>query len=121
MARLLVLFAVLAVGLLFGFVFLNSYWARKQLNRSRLTRSKLSKWFKRADPAPVTEKDVTHLLVLWWTVLSGMIGAFSSTLLVRGIQPFRILIAASVCAAFGGWLTHHLRAGFVEKKSQKEN
>ena len=117
MARIVIVLAVLLGGLIFGFVFFNSYWARKRLISNRKVRAKLAKWLKRPEPGPVTEQQVTQLLVLWWAGLAGVVGAFSSGIVVRGIQPFRILIIAAVCAAFGGWVTHHMRAGWVEKKS----
>jgi hypothetical protein len=121
MARILIVLVILVGGLIFGFAFFNSYWARKQLESNRKVKAKFAKWLKRPEPGPVTEKQVTHLLVLWWAVLAGIVGAFSAGLVVRGIQPFRILIIAVVCAAFGGWVTHHMRAGWVEKKGHKKN
>lgn len=118
MARLIIVLVILAGGMIFGFAFFNAYWAREQLESNRMVKVKIAKWLKRPVPGPVTENQVTQLLVFWWAGLAGVVGAFSSGIVVRGIQPFRILLIAAVCAAFGGWVTHHLRAGWVEKNSR---
>lgn len=116
MARFVVVILVCLGALLLGVALLNPYWAKKRLHQNRKLKLALSKWLNLKEPKPVTEAGVTSLLVYWWSLLGGAVGAFCSVIVVRGIQPFRILLIAAVCAAFFGWVTYNLRAGWVEKR-----